>query len=142
MKTVTFNRLVSKKELKLHRELADVQNVIEATLGDLEINPLITIDEIGEKLAELVDKYNTIIYREAQELFNSIFDVLENGCDGVEDVRLDVYGRLIDVYYIIEHIKVWTSAPEVIMTKDASQNVSYFLNEHPEAKKLNIQVIR
>ena len=48
MKTVTFNRLVSKKELKLHRELADVQNVIEATLADLEINPLITMDEIGE----------------------------------------------------------------------------------------------
>ena len=142
MKTVTINRLVSKKESKLHRELDDVQSVIEATLGDLEINPLITIDEIGEKLAELVDNYNTIIYHEAQELFNSIFDVLENGCDGVEDVRLDVYGRLIEVFYTIEHIKVWTSAPEVILTTDACHNVSRFLNEHPEAKKLNIHLIR
>ncbi|MBR2335655.1 MAG: hypothetical protein IKA62_05460 [Clostridia bacterium] len=141
MRIVEFNRLVSKKEGKLHRELTDVQKTIEATLGDLDINPVITIDEVCEKLTELCQKYNGIIYAEAAELFDSIFNVLENGVEGVEDVRLDIYGILLEVFFKIEDIKVATSAPEVKLTKDALENVKHLMT-HPEAKKLNITVFR
>ena len=139
MTKVKFERLVSNREKKLHNELTDVQKTIEATLGDLDINPLITIEEVGDKLTELCKKFNGIIYPEAMELFDSIFDVLENGVEGVEDVGLDIYGTLLEVFFAIEHIKVATSAPEVMLTKEALKNVFHFL-KHPEAKKLNITV--
>ena len=136
-----FNRFVSNKEGKLHKELTDVQKTIEATLGDFDINPIITIDEVGDKLTELCQKYHGIIYAEAAELFDSIFDVMENGVDGVEDVRLEIYGTLLEVFFRIEDIKVATSAPEVKLTKDALENVKHLMT-HPEAKKLNITVFR
>ena len=136
-----FNRFVRNKEGKLHKELTDVQKTIEATLGDFDINPIITIDEIGDKLTELCQKYHGIIYAEASELFDSIFDVMENGVEGVEDVRLEIYGILLEVFFTIENIKVATSAPEVKLTRDALENVKHLMT-HPEAKKLNITVFR
>ena len=141
MKIVNFERYVTKREQKLHNELNEVQIVINNTLGDLEINPIITITEVHNALCTINTKFETIIYQEAQELFNNCIAVLEDGIDGVKDVAFDVYATLTKVLLYIEHIKIASSCPVLHTTDEAHTTIVNILSEHPERKKADITLV-
>ena len=110
-------------------ELTEVQDIIENTLADFEVNPYITEREVADELQRIAEVYENFTGGITDLL---IADALEGLADDDCEDAVEVLGNLLQTYMVIEDIIFSLCTPIVRFRKTTLENLAT-LDEYDES---------
>lgn len=128
MKKIQFERYANKLQRMMIAELTEVQDTIENTLADFEINPFVTEREVADELQRIAEVYENFTGGITDLL---IANALEGLSDDDNENAVEVLENLLQTYMLIEDIIFSLCTPIVRFRKTTLENLAT-LDEYDE----------